>query len=98
MSYIPHTQWVGNSQPMQEDFIAPIVIKRLRPMQRGPVTKLLSATPWLTAEEIANALQQNPIEEDQVKSAERTMRRLHQHGVVIRAKSGAGKFIFGVRT
>ena len=75
----------------------PAAQKRLRKMQRGNILRLLTAKPWITAVEIASALNSVPADATQVKTAERTMRRMYQSNIVDRARSEAGQFIFGVR-
>ena len=94
MDYIPQTQWIGDSHSMQPT--PPAAPKRKRQMQRGNILRLLTAKPWLTAVEIASTLDAKPADDAQVKTAERTMRRMYQARIVDRSRSEAGQFIFGV--
>lgn len=97
MTYVPQTRWIGNGQPMQDpEPDQQVKTKRLRQMSRNNIITLLQTKQWLTAVEIATALNTAPATKDQVKTAERTMRRMYQHQVVDRKRSEADKFIFGL--
>jgi hypothetical protein len=94
--YIPQSQWVGNTEPMQPP--GPEAAKPLRrnPLSKSNITKLLTDRPWLRAVEISEALGVPCTTPDQSKGAERTMRRMFQAKVVLRRVNGFGKLVFGV--
>ena len=95
MTYTPQTQWIGNTEPMQQIFVPPKP-KRKRTLSKANIVKLLTGKPWMTAVEVSTALDDPPLTPDQVKSAERTMRRMWQCGAVLRRRSEFGALVFGV--
>jgi hypothetical protein len=94
--YIPQSQWIGNTEPMQPP--GPEADKPLRrnPLSKSNITNLLTSKPWMKAVEISEALGVPCTTPDQVKGAERTMRRMFQAKVVLRRVNGFGKLVFGV--
>ena len=94
--YTPQSQWIGNTEPMPPPGPEAAKPIRQRPLSRSNITKLLTGRPWLRAVEISEALGVLCTTPDQVKGAERTMRRMFQAGVVLRKRSEFGALVFGV--
>jgi hypothetical protein len=93
MNYVPQTKWIG-AAPMPEvaEPVKPVTPRRTRKLTAQRVTVLLKAKPWLTAGQIAIALESEVTADS---SAVRTLRRMYQVGIVERKRSAAGEFIFG---
>lgn len=96
--YIPQSQWVGNTEPMQPPGPDAAKPPRRHPLSKSNITKLLTSKPWLRAVDISEALGVPCTTPDQVKGAERTMRRMFQANVVLRRRSEFGALVFGVAT
>ena len=79
--YIPQSQWVGNTEPMQPP---------------GPDAAKPPRQPWMKAVEISEALGIPCTTPDQIKGAERTMRRMFQAALVRRGRDEFGALVFGV--
>jgi hypothetical protein len=94
--YIPQSQWVGNTEPMQPPGPEAAKPPRQPRLSKSNITKLLTDRPWLRAVEISEALGVPCTTPDQVKGAERTMRRMYQAKVVLRRRSEFGALVFGV--
>jgi hypothetical protein len=94
--YIPQSQWIGNTEPMQPPGPEAAKPLRQRPMSKSNITKLLTSKPWLRAVEISEALGVPCTTPDQIKGAECTMRRMFQAQVVLRKRSEFGALVFGV--
>ena len=90
MNYVPQTTWIG-AAPMPEA-TEPQTPRRTRKLSRQRVIALLKAKPWLTAAQIATALES---EVTANQSAERTLRRMYQAGLIDRQRPSGGEFIFG---
>lgn len=98
MTYTPQTRWIVTSPPLQDPGGGGEPnSRRLRKMSKANVIALLTARPWLTAVEVATALATAPQGLSQTQAAERTMRRMHQCGVVDRRRTEAGKYAYGVK-
>lgn len=90
MSYAPQTTWIG-AAPMPE-VVEPKAPRRTRKLTKQRVVALLKAKPWLMAPQIATALES---EVSAYQSAERTLRRMYQVGLIDRQRSVSGGFLFG---
>lgn len=95
--YIPQSQWVGNTEPMQPPGPDAAKPPRQPRMSKSNITKLLTGQPWMKAVEISEALGIPCTTPDQIKGAERTMRRMFQAALVLRRRSEFGALVFGVR-